>query len=193
MKIELSDRMSYQLPGKDRAILGIDGPSGSGKSTYACRLARQDGVLVVHMDDYFLPSEERKPDWQSDPGSNIDFDRLIGDVLEPFKEGKKVHLTHFDCQEQKRIDLGDLDSKPILILEGSYAHHPKIAPLLDLKIWLECPEEERIVRLRAREGSGYEAFQKLWVPLEKNYNQNLHIKEQSHMVVQNSEAENLKK
>lgn len=186
MKIELSDRMSYQLPGKDRALIAIDGPSGSGKSTYACKLARQDGVMVVHMDDYFLPKEERKPDWTSDPGSNIDFDRLIGDVLEPFKKGEKIHLSHFDCDEQKRIDLGDMDSGAVLILEGSYSHHPKIAPLLDLKIWLECPEDERIIRLKAREGTGYQAFQKLWVPLEKSYNDRHHIREQSHMVVRNA-------
>ena len=58
------------------ALLAIDGRCGSGKSTLAAWLAEQLPCNLVHMDDFYLPMDRRRPDWAEHPGANMDFARL---------------------------------------------------------------------------------------------------------------------
>ncbi|UOQ92483.1 hypothetical protein MUO14_18805 [Halobacillus shinanisalinarum] len=46
---------------KDLLLVGIDGCGGAGKSTMAAHfLSMVPEGVVVHMDDFYLPSHERK-------------------------------------------------------------------------------------------------------------------------------------
>ncbi len=69
-----------EIPRRRRTLLiGIDGCGGSGKSTLARRLgeARPD-VTVVHIDDFYLPADERPtgPHEARPVGSDFDWRRL---------------------------------------------------------------------------------------------------------------------
>ena len=62
---------------------------------------------------------------------------------------------------------------PRRVIEGSYSHHPAFAEAygaLDaLRIFVHTAEEERMERLRAREGERIFTFETRWIPLEKSY------------------------
>lgn len=62
---------------------------------------------------------------------------------------------------------------PVTVIEGSYSHHPAFAEAygaLDaLRIFVHTAEEERMERLRAREGERFFTFETRWIPLEKSY------------------------
>lgn len=63
----------------------IDGKFGSGIITYTLELSKQLNVTIIHCDHYFLQPHQRTNQRYELIGYNIDFERLIDDVLEPFK------------------------------------------------------------------------------------------------------------
>ena len=71
------------LEKKGRLIVAIDGRCGSGKSTLAAALQEQYGYPVVHMDDFFLRSEQRTAERLATPGENVDHERFLAEVLSP--------------------------------------------------------------------------------------------------------------
>ena len=57
----------------------------------------------------------------------------------------------------------------LVLVEGSYSHHPSLAACYDLRIFVTCSKAEQARRLQAREGARYAAFVERWVPLEEAY------------------------
>lgn len=72
--------ISQIIEEKDRCIAAIDGRSASGKSTLAEVLKNTFGAAVVHMDDFFLPAELRKPERFAEPGGNVHYERFNEEV-----------------------------------------------------------------------------------------------------------------
>ena len=63
-----------------------------------------------------------------------------------------------------------LDPAPLVLVEGSYSHHPLLRPYLDLTVFLNVSPEEQTARILARNGrEALNAFQKRWIPLEEAY------------------------
>ena len=73
------------IQARTAVIMGVDGRCGSGKTYFARRLAEKFPCSVIHMDDYFLPAEKRAADWEKCPGGNMDFERLLAEVLRPLQ------------------------------------------------------------------------------------------------------------
>ena len=63
------------LEKKGRLIVAIDGRCGSGKSTLAAALQEQYGYPVVHMDDFFLRSEQRTAERLATPGEYHNYNK----------------------------------------------------------------------------------------------------------------------
>ena len=59
--------------------------------------------------------------------------------------------------------------QPLVILEGSYSHHPLLAQYESLRVFVTCSKAEQTYRLQAREGERYPAFAARWIPLEEGY------------------------
>ena len=57
-----------------------------------------------------------------------------------------------------------LAAQPLVILEGSYSHHPLLAPYEDFRVFMTCSDAEQ-----AREGDRYPDFAARWIPLEEAY------------------------
>ncbi len=171
-------------PGQGRRfIVGIDGRCGSGKSSFANWTAEMLGCNLIHVDDYYLPLEERRENWKEIPGGNIDFDRLRSEVLTPARLGREVCYRPYHCMEGKFGETVCLLPSQLLLVEGSYSHHPCVADAYDLKIFMTCSAQNQAQRLRKREGSRYDMFVRQWIPMEENYFAHCHIEENSHLVV----------
>ena len=165
-------------------VLALDGRCGSGKTTMAAALAEQfPDSIVLHTDDFYLPPADRVPGWEQTPCANMDLARLRDEVLAPARAGKPVLYRAYSCREGAYLPPRPLGPAPLVIVEGSYSHHPSLAPYYDIRIFVTCSPDEQARRLRKREGERYSNFVERWIPLEEGYFANYSIEENAEMMV----------
>ena len=151
-------------------VLALDGRCGSGKTTLANTLARQfPASITLHTDDFYLPPAQRIRGWEKTPCANMDLARLRDEALRPAYEGQAVQYRAYSCCEGAHLPARELAAQPLVILEGSYSHHPLLAPYEDFRVFMTCSDAEQTCRLQAREGDRYPDFAARWVPLEEAY------------------------
>ena len=117
-------------------IIGIAGGSASGKTTFCKTLAEvlnEYDINVFYMDDYFK-STEQMPLSKSPVTGKIYIDQ--------------ADFNHPDAVDWSRLkDELFLAKEEIIIIEGLYALADEdIYRLLDLKLFVDCQADERIVR-----------------------------------------------
>ena len=133
-------------------IIGIAGGSASGKSTFTetleaslCELS----LFVIHMDSYFKPSDQR-----------------------PFSTAPITGKKYIDDNHPLTIDLPklnfDLDNAishmqyDVIIVEGLLTLWDNdICDKLDLKLFVDCRADERIVRRIKRNMKWGQSFDKI--------------------------------
>lgn len=155
--------------GDTPSLLAIDGRCGSGKSTLGRWLAEQLGCNLVHMDDFYLPPADRRPDWAEHPGANMDFARLREEVLAPLLAGQPARYSAYVCRLGRRAEPRTLPPRGLTIVEGSYALHPALAVPFACKVFVTCTPDCQRRRLQQREGEHFAAFVQRWIPLEEGY------------------------
>jgi uridine kinase/protein-tyrosine phosphatase len=152
-------------------FIALDGPGGAGKSTLAATIAREitdRNVVIVHTDDFYLPSDVRPP--VSLHGIDIDLRRLQEEVLDPLASGRPAHYQRYDWPTDALADWHDLPPSGVLLLEGVGAAAIEIRDRLDLILWVDAPPDVRLARGLLRDG---EQARPLWVdkwlPAEERY------------------------
>lgn len=162
-------RMVQSLADTGRgAIVAVDGRCGSGKTALGTALGRVFGCPVVHTDDYYLPFARRSQNWKATPAANMDFARLRAEVLDPLREGRDGVYRPYDCHADCFEAEIPVPAGGLLVLEGSYSHHPILGGY-DLTVFVTCPPACQEQRLRVREGEHYDMFRSCWIPLEEGY------------------------
>lgn len=118
-------------------VIGIAGGSASGKSTFCSELEKSlEGlkVKVIHMDSYFKPENQR-----------------------PYSEAPVTGVVYVDDNHPETMDLPRLANDlsqivneniyDVAIVEGLLTLYDKeIYRMLDLKLFVDCRPDERIVR-----------------------------------------------
>lgn len=162
-------------------LIAIDGNCGSGKTTLAGYLAKELNSSVFHMDDFFLQPHQRTEDRLLAPGGNVDYERFKEEVLDHIPDACGVTFRPFSCHEWKLADEATtVPYNEIVIVEGSYSHHPYFQNIYDVKIFLEISKDEQKKRITAREGDAiWPMFKNKWIPMENNYFETFRIKENS--------------
>ena len=165
-------------------LIAIDGMCGSGKTTLGNLLAKELNASLFHMDDFFLQSHQRTEKRLAEPGGNVDYERFKAEVLDHISDTDGVIFRPFSCKEWKLAD--DPVTVPyhdIVILEGSYSHHPYFKDIYDVKIFLEISKEEQKKRIIGRDGNDrWPMFENKWIPMENKYFETFKIKENSHYI-----------
>ena len=165
-------------------VLALDGRCGSGKTTLADGLTRQfPASIVLHTDDFYLPPTQRVRGWEKTPCANMDLIRLRDEALRPAYEGQPVLYRAYSCQAGAYQPVQELAAQPLVILEGSYSHHPLLAGYETLQVFVTCSREEQTRRLQAREGERYANFAARWIPLEEGYFAQYRIEETTDLAV----------
>lgn len=162
--------VSQALEKQETVLISIDGQCGSGKSTLAALLQDIFGGNVYHMDDFYLPFSQRQPGWRQLPTGNMDLTRFRAEVLEPIRSGKAVSYRPWDCSSGAYAPAQELPPARLHIIEGSYSQHPTLSGAYTCKVFLTCSLEERLRRLRLREGD-ISGFLSTWIPLEDLYHE----------------------
>ncbi|MDX2389013.1 MULTISPECIES: uridine kinase [unclassified Streptomyces] len=169
---ELAATVRAVAAGRGRAVLlGIDGPGASGKSTLAALLADRLGpAAVVHIDDFHLPSAERRRVDRVAVAAHFDLRRLHEQVLRPAAEGAAVRYQHYDWDQDRLAGWTSLPPGTPLVVEGVHALHADLRHLYTYRVFCDAPRELRLSRGLERDG---EEARSLWVdewmPAEDRY------------------------
>ena len=169
---------------ESRVVVGIDGRSGAGKSSLGQLLQDVYACPVIAMDHFFLRPEMRGPDRLAEPGGNVDYERFSLEVLPNFKAKEPFSYQMYNCQQQSYSPSPAIKPDRLLVVEGSYSHHPDLAGAYDLKVFLTLSPETQRKRILKRNGPAMlERFIKDWIPLEELYVSALDIHKKSHIVL----------
>ena len=171
------------LAEKDRVVVALDGGAASGKTTLANVLSKRYGGAIVHMDDFFLRPEQRTPERFAEAGGNFDRERFTEEVI-PYI-GKRAAFSYriFDCSKMCLFGNAEISDSRLVIVEGSYSHHPAFSDAFDLRVFLHVDEEERKRRIIERNGEMSKMFFTRWIPLENRYFEAFRIEEQADLVI----------
>ena len=159
-------------------VVAIDGMSGSGKSTFAALLHESfPESNLFHMDDYFLKPAQRMPERLAEIGGNIDYERFYEEIVRNLDNTAGLSYRKYDCCTQTLGDLEYVPWQPLVIIEGSYSHHPYFGSTYDLRVFLDIPSEEQRRRILLRNGEFMlERFVNEWIPKENAYFEKFEIK-----------------
>jgi len=137
----------------NQLIIGISGGSGSGKTTFIRELneAVQDGITLISQDDYYKPRESQQVDQNGvtnfDLPTAIEREAFHND-LEKLIAGQSVQRMEYTFNNDQKVPAKKtFKPAPVLIIEGLFIYHfREIAEMIDLKLFLEVPDEVKILR-----------------------------------------------
>lgn len=181
----LFDILAEQTNRGKSLVIGIDGRSGSGKTDLAAFISEIYNCNILHMDDFYLPMEQRPQNWQEIPGGNMDLERFAQEALLPAKRGEKIHYRAYDCQTGRYRETRVLPECMLTLVEGSYCQHPSLREFYDLTVFVTCPGKVQAGRLQEREGAHYKAFEEIWIPMEERYFESFAVEQNSQIVIHN--------
>jgi uridine kinase len=142
-------------------VVGVGGGSGSGKTTFVTHLTRQLGAIhctCINLDHYYRSLAEQPRDAQGEVNFDlpecIDHEAFLVDFhqLCSGKEVKKREYTFNQVGKEPEMIL--LRPNPVLLVEGLFLFYfREIMDELQLKVFLDVPDELRLLRRIARDGS----------------------------------------
>lgn len=192
LKKGLNKELNKELSNKDGIkFLAIDGRCGAGKSTIAKFLKESTNCSVISMDDFFLRKEQRSKNRLSEPGGNVDRERIIEEVLLKIRDSKDsnkdfIEYRPFDCSIMDFSGEKKVPLTKVIVLEGSYSMHPDIMPFVDYSIFVTLDKEEQLRRIENRNGkTALVNFIEKWIPMEENYFNTLNIMEKADRIIIN--------
>lgn len=163
---ELYQKRKFHMP----VLLGIDGDAAAGKTTLAAQLAEVLDCPVVHLDDFFLPSILRTKERLTQPGGNVHYERFWEEVAMPICGGKPASYCPYDCHQDDFMNLVTIPASEFVIIEGSYALHPSLREIYDVRLFLSIDEATQRARISRRNGTDMlPRFMEEWIPMEKRY------------------------
>jgi uridine kinase len=135
-------------------IIGIAGGTGSGKTTVVKKIVEAlppHYVAVVPLDSYYNDTtdmtEEERHSINFDHPDAFDWKLLIKQINE-LREGRAIEQPTYSyilCNRLKETI--HVDPKPVIIIEGIMTLlNKKLREMMDLKIFVDCDSDERLIR-----------------------------------------------
>lgn len=140
-------------------IIGICGGTGSGKTTVAKSIVQsvsESDVIFIQQDSYYRDLKDMPLDGRQlanfDHPDSLDNDLLIHH-LKRLKAGQSAELPIYDFRTHSRKnETRHVEPKPIVIIEGILIFaEPKILEQLDIKVFVDTPDDIRFIRRLERD------------------------------------------
>lgn len=135
-------------------IIGIAGGTGSGKTTVVKKIVEAlppHFVAVVPLDSYYndttgMTDEERK-DINFDHPDAFDW-KLLTTQVNDLRNGLPVEQPTYSYLLCNRLpETIHVEPKPVIIIEGIMTLiNKKLREIMDLKIFVDCDSDERLIR-----------------------------------------------
>jgi uridine kinase len=119
-------------------LIGIDGLPVSGKSTLADRLETELGAQVLYLDDFVRPEAEWRG--RSTPAFPFEYIRYAEFLAaaQALGRGDAIRIPLYDWSTGRvGDDFREVRPEGLVVVEGVSALHPDLAPLYDLRLWVE--------------------------------------------------------
>ena len=168
-----------------KVIFAVEGGSASGKTTLSRLLERLYACTVFHMDDFFLRFEQRTFERYAEIGGNIDRERFLSEILEPFSRGEEIIYRKFDCTTMSFGKTEHIIPQKMVVVEGAYSMHPEFEKYYDFSVFLNIGAElqrERILKRNSPEFA--ERFFNEWIPMEQKYFSNTNVLKRCEMIIE---------
>ena len=135
-------------------LIGIAGGTGSGKTSVSKAISAEfstSEVALIQQDSYYkdlkhLSFAERE-EINFDHPDAVDFGHLYND-LKRLISGESVNIPLYDyTTHTRKIETGEIGNNHIIVLEGILAlFDEKIRTLMDIKLYVDTPDDIRIIR-----------------------------------------------
>ncbi len=143
--------------GSDVRLIGISGGSGSGKTTIINKISEkvQDFVFIPQ-DNYYKSaaniSNTNITDFNFDHPDAFDTD-LLWEHLKLLKEGKGFEMPSYDFVHHCRgKETFEVKPRRVVLVEGIMVFfEKKIRDMMDLKIFVDTPDDIRFIRRLQRD------------------------------------------
>lgn len=166
----LADEIISRSKDKAYFIVAIEGRCASGKTTLTEKLREYLCCNVVHADDFFLQSFQRTEERLSQPGGNLDRERLLDEVILPISQQKDFFYRPFDCKTMSIKEGKKIPFKQITVIEGAYTCHPELEKYYGLKLFADVDKNTQKDRILKRNGDEkLKIFLDKWIPMEEKY------------------------
>lgn len=155
----------------DIRLIAIDGLPLAGKSTLAERMATALPAQCVYLDDFVKPETQwRSRSEASFPFDYIRYDAFLGTVTTLARDGS-CRYRPYDWEtgrEHEEYRIVRLDGP--VIVEGVSSLHPDLAPLYDLRFWVESDAATTLQATLDRGVLGWEReWRELFLPSVELY------------------------
>ncbi len=142
---------------KEVKIIGITGGSGSGKSTIVKKISEVcTDFVFIPQDNYYRSatfiSNANITAFNFDHPDAFDME-LLHEHLKTLKEGKPIEMPQYDFVHHRRKDeTVPVAARSLVIIEGlMILHDSNIRDLLDLKLYVDTPDDIRFIRRLKRD------------------------------------------
>jgi uridine kinase len=105
------------------------------------------------------------------------------EVIPYINRRERFSYRIFDCSKMCLFGNAEIADSRLVIVEGSYSHHPAFTDAFDFRVFLHVDEEERKRRIIARNGAMSTMFFTRWIPLENRYFETFKIEEKADLVI----------
>ena len=140
-------------------IIGIAGGTGSGKTTIVKKIVDSlpDGSVAVIPQDSYYNDQSHLP---LDVREKTNFDHpnafewpLFAQQIRELKEGKSIEQPTYSYLVCNRLpETVHVEPKEVIIIEGIMCFHDKeLRDQMDLKIFVDVPDDERLLRVIERD------------------------------------------
>lgn len=138
-------------------FVGITGGSGSGKTTIVKKIEEIVSEFVfIPQDNYYKTAKHINNDnitaFNFDHPDAFDVDLLL-EHLKDLKAGKSIDMPGYDfVTHSRKSETTTLESNPVVLVEGIMLFWDKrIRDMLDLKIFVDTPDDIRFIRRLSRD------------------------------------------
>jgi uridine kinase len=147
-------------------LVGIDGLPVSGKSTLAGRLEAELGATIVYLDDFVRPPA----DWRGKVGPAFPFPYIRYDqfsqTVRTLAGRRAARYRRYDWSTGRLADAWtEVGADGLVVVEGVSALNPQLAPLYDLRLWVESEPATTLAASLARGVGDWEGeWRELFMP-----------------------------
>jgi uridine kinase len=165
---EIIGRVTYRSgPG----LVAIDGLPLAGKSTLADHLVVASGAECVRLDDFVKPEAEwRSHDQPSFPFDFIRYDEFMAAVIGLATSGRCSFRPYSFETARIESEAREVWVDRLVVVEGVSALHVDLAPLYDLRIWVESDAQSTLAASEQRRmGPWVREWRELFLPSVELY------------------------